>query len=160
MAWPRPVSVDLAVFAVDGADFGVSRVTQFSWRSRRSCPGEAPAGPRCLCGSVMLPVMQDLNGKTPLHYATEQKQSEIVHALLDAGADPNIRERIYGNTPLSQAVLEIVEPGDPVIVKMIDHGGDPTIANDYGQTPLSSARSIARSCVPLLEAAAANNKQD
>lgn len=83
-----------------------------------------------------------------------------MHALLDAGVDPNIRERIYGNTPLSQAVLEIVEPGDPVIVKMIDHGADPTIANDYGQTPLSSARSIGRSCVPLLEAAAANNKQD
>jgi len=83
-----------------------------------------------------------------------------VHALLDAGVDPNIRERIYGNTPLSQAVLEIVEPGAPVIVKMIDHGADPTIANDYGQTPLSSAHSIGRSCVPLLEAAAANNKQD
>ena len=103
---------------------------------------------------------QDLDGKTPLHYATEQEQSEIVHALLDAGADPNVQERIYGNTPLSQAVLEIVEPGDPVIVKMLDRGADPTIANNYGHSALSSARSIGRSCVPLLEAAAAKNKQD
>lgn len=103
---------------------------------------------------------RDLDGKTPLHYATEQEQSEIVHALLDAGADPNIQERIHGNTPLSQAVLEIVEPGDPVIVKMIDHGADPTITNNYGHSALSTARQLGRSCTPLLEAAASNDKQD
>jgi len=96
---------------------------------------------------------RDLDGKTPLHYAAEQEQSQIVHALLDAGADPNIQERIHGNTPLWEAIADIVEPRDPVIVKMIDHGADPTIVNNHGHTPLALARRLGRSCVPLLEAA-------
>jgi len=100
---------------------------------------------------------QDADGKTPLHYASEQQQVEVMSALLDAGADPNIRETQYGNTPLSNAIFWVDETGDAV-EKMLAKGADPGIANNKGVTPLELVRTSSKPAnqrlAPLVEEAA------
>jgi len=100
---------------------------------------------------------QDADGKTPLHYAAEQQQVEIVSALLDAGADPNIPEIHYGNTPLVTAIFWVDETG-AAVEKMLAKGADPTIADHKGSTPLDLARGTSKPAnqrlLPLIEEAA------
>ncbi|WP_236950333.1 ankyrin repeat domain-containing protein [Mycobacterium sp. MS1601] len=90
---------------------------------------------------------QDADGKTPLHYAAEQEQSEIVSALLDAGADPNIQDRRFGNTAFSW----IVKRCDvPTVKKAIACGGNPTIANHYGNAATNLAGREPAVIIPLM----------
>jgi hypothetical protein len=46
----------------------------------------------------------DDNGRTALSVAAAEGQLEVVNLLLEAGADPNVKDR-RGNTPLYDAVL-------------------------------------------------------
>ncbi|MCV7355605.1 ankyrin repeat domain-containing protein [Mycolicibacterium fluoranthenivorans] len=94
---------------------------------------------------------QDADGKTPLHYAAEQGQSQIALALLDAGADPNLQEKIHGNS----AFVQVVSYCDvPTIKKAIAHGADPTIANHHGVRPMDLAGRHPEEVIPLLDEAA------
>jgi ankyrin repeat protein len=94
---------------------------------------------------------QDADGRTPLHYAGEQRQSQIVSALLDAGADPNLQEKIHGNS----AFIEVVSNCDvPTIKKALAHGADPTIANQHGVRPMDLAGRHPEETIPLLAEAA------
>lgn len=101
---------------------------------------------------------QDADGLTPLHYAAEQKRVELICCLLDAGANPNIPDVLHGNTPLWRAIFNVDETGMGV-EQMLRQGGDPTIANKHGVTPLEIARTSSRSAnqrlLPLLEETAA-----
>ena len=79
-------------------------------------------------------------GFTPLHSAVADDGGtavqEIVHALLDAGADPNARSA-SGGTPLHTAAFT----GNVSVMRMLlAAGGDPTVADKKGQTPLDIAR--------------------
>ena len=47
--------------------------------------------------------MADQNGTTPLHWAAFKGHKDVVHLLLDRGADPNIADH-FGRTPLSKAL--------------------------------------------------------
>lgn len=113
-----------------------------------------------LVGSGNLDVnAQDADGKTPLHYATEQGLAPVVMCLLNAGADPNIQETRFGKSPLSNAVFYIRELGPEVVERMIELGADPTIVTKDGVSPLSLATMIhslpqVQQVLPLLEAAA------
>jgi ankyrin repeat protein len=103
---------------------------------------------------------QDADGKTPLHYATEQGVASVVMCLLDAGADPNIQEIRFGKTPLSNAIFHIKKLGPAVVERMIERGGDPTVVNYHGVSPLSLAHTVSNipevhEVLPVLEAAAA-----
>ena len=42
-------------------------------------------------------------GTTALHHAAEDGQLETIEALLDAGADPTLRDALYDGTPASWA---------------------------------------------------------
>lgn len=42
---------------------------------------------------------------TPLYYAVDQENKELVKALLDAGADPNAKTQ-GGNTPVHEAAQD------------------------------------------------------
>ena len=94
---------------------------------------------------------QDADGLTPLHYAGDQGQSQIVSALLDAGADPNIQDKIHGNTAFSRIVMNC---DVPTIKKAIACGGNPTIGNHHGRRPMNLAGREPAVIVPLLREAA------
>lgn len=53
------------------------------------CPGLAP-----LLHDPSDPAIQALGGGTPLHYAADLGQYETVELLLDAGADPFVRNGV------------------------------------------------------------------
>ena len=69
---------------------------------------------------------------TPLHAAASGSHATVVRMLLDAGADPNNRQR-HGYTPLHSAAAN----GDLESVELLlDAGADPAATNDDGDTAL------------------------
>lgn len=64
-----------------------------------------------------------------LHVATDHSQLELADLLLRMGADPNAPEPWNCRTPL----LEACDNRDlPLVERMLDHGGDPHVTDDYG----------------------------
>src|SRR4051794_35626721 len=65
----------------------------------------------------------------PLHSATAAHDHDAVRALLEAGADPNVRQQ-GGYTPLLQAL----HVDDPELTRMLlEHGADRAMATDDGR---------------------------
>ena len=65
----------------------------------------------------------------PLHSATAAHDHDAVRALLEAGADPNVRQQ-GGFTPL----LAAVHADDPEMTRMLlEHGADRSLAADDGR---------------------------
>lgn len=88
-----------------------------------------------------------MNGLTPLHIAArdhrpwlDSPRLEVARALLAAGANPNAT-MATGSTPLHLAI----RPSDDVadfVELLISHGADPSIKNNFGQTPLEDLRKL------------------
>lgn len=79
--------------------------------------------------------MCNLFSETPLKIAVMRRNEACIKMLLDAGANPNGRNR-YGMTPL----MEAVEQGSTSCVKLLLHAGaDDTLQSDTGRTALSLA---------------------
>ncbi len=75
------------------------------------------------------------DGSTPLYWAAERNDLEIVDLLLRAGANPNAATR-YGYTPLAMAA---VNGNDVVIERLLKAGADPNLGTPDGETPLMAA---------------------
>jgi ankyrin repeat protein len=73
---------------------------------------------------------------TPLIYASVNGDFHMVKMLLKHGASPNIQDEL-GNTALHANSLETGRPNVTEI--LIHYGGDPTITNHEGKTPLNIA---------------------
>jgi ankyrin repeat protein len=72
------------------------------------------------------------DGNTPLHYACEGGNLEVVKFLIDSGADVSVAGN-DGNTPLHYAC----EGGNLEVVKfLIDSGADVSALDKYGYSPL------------------------
>jgi len=72
---------------------------------------------------------------TALHSAASGRHGAIAGILLEAGADPSLRQAA-GWTPLHSAAHN----GDPEIVrKLLSHGADPRATNDDGTSVLAMA---------------------
>lgn len=72
---------------------------------------------------------------TPLHSAAAGGSAEIVHLLLEAGADPNARQN-GGFTALQAAA----QNGDAAMARdLLDHGADVDAATEDGRTAVTIA---------------------
>lgn len=81
------------------------------------------------------PNAADPDGTTALHWAVQNRDVELVEALLDAGARVDAVNR-YGVGALYLASLN----GDATIVQMLhEHGADPDTALPQGETALMTA---------------------
>lgn len=81
---------------------------------------------------------KDLDGMTALHWAVVSHRSDLVKALLAAGAEVNAVDR-YGYTPLLYAAT--IDFGDcETATMLLQAGADPGIQTKDGKTPLAQAR--------------------
>jgi cytohesin len=82
------------------------------------------------------PNIQDVDGSTPLHVATQYGYPDVVELLLEYGADPYVKDNKYGWTPLHYAAWN----GSVEVAKLLlEYGADPNVRNDDGWTPLHEA---------------------
>ena len=82
----------------------------------------------------------DPDGMTPLHWAAYEDDVDGALALLEAGADPDARNR-YGVTPLSLAALN----GNAVLIEgLLEAGADPNTVTREGETVLMIAARTGR----------------
>lgn len=93
---------------------------------------------------------------TPLSYAVEQGNKEIVTALLDAGADPNVKTQ-SGRAPL---LLALDKP--EIIELLISRKADPNLTDDSGGSALIGAieNGSNEAVAALIKAGADVNKAD
>ena len=83
----------------------------------------------------------NINGQTPLHYAVDAQNTQIIQLLLEFGASPDTQEHqeVGKNTPLHMAVernmLDVVD-------LFLQCGADPTIPNVHGFTCLHVAARV------------------
>jgi ankyrin repeat protein len=75
-------------------------------------------------------------GFTALLRACQVDCEGSVKLLLRAGADPNVAESFYGDTPLKQAV---VHGNQKIVHLLVASGADVNLAGRYGFTPLMAA---------------------
>ncbi len=74
----------------------------------------------------------EADGSTPLLWAANLNDGDLVGRLLKAGANPKVRNQL-GSTPLGEAALNA---NTPMIKALLDAGADPNAAGPDGQTPL------------------------
>ena len=76
------------------------------------------------------PDARDKDGKSPLHFATDNGSAEAVTALLDAGADLDVWDR-SGFTPLHRAAAQ---GSAEVVTALLDAGAAPNVRGETGMT--------------------------
>lgn len=72
------------------------------------------------------------HGETPLHKVVQFGNQKFAQALLKAGAKPNIKDSIRGNTPLHYAVGR---NDKAMIALLMSYGADMYIENNMGDVP-------------------------
>ena len=82
---------------------------------------------------------QDEKNRTALHIAAGDSVLPAVEALLEAGADPNLRGA-DGAAALHRAAASSHAFGVAVVEALLSAGADPTQVDDYGRTPAAVAR--------------------
>ena len=80
---------------------------------------------------------------SPLHYAALFGSADSVRILLQAGADPNVKNRI-GDTPLTFAAFDF-----PKTRLLIAAGADVNAHSQFGQSPLMIAASVQRNAATV-----------
>src|SRR6185369_5940944 len=99
----------------------------------------AACWPECLALALPLGLPideQNAAGATPLHLAAQAANPEAVHALLRAGALPNLQDQA-GNTPLHSIFFSEEFRPDvefPVFHALVAAGADRSIRNKEGKT--------------------------
>lgn len=95
---------------------------------------------------------QDIHASSALHYASANARTESVELLLEAGADPNLRDH-EGKTPLVRLTSSPMgrfylagrwwypTPADRKVTAtlLLDAGADPSVEDGYGRTAVHYA---------------------
>jgi ankyrin repeat protein len=74
----------------------------------------------------------EADGSTPLLWAANLNDADLVSELLKAGGSPNVRNQL-GSTPLAEAAFN---SNTEMIKALLDAGADPNAPGADGQTPL------------------------
>ena len=90
----------------------------------------------CYCVDQLIN-RHDNKGRTALHFASSRGSDEIVHSLLEHGANPNLQD-FNGSTPLHLAALT---HHIRVITLLLRFGADASATDAFGKTPLHLALS-------------------
>ena len=88
------------------------------------------------------------NGFTALHVAAQDKRLEVMKLLLARGANVDARNDL-SQTPLWQASWQTWHGDATATALLLDHGADPTIPDNIGNTPLKQATSAGN--LPVIE---------
>jgi len=99
---------------------------------------------------------QDTEGWTPLHYASQANNTDLVQLLIKHKAQIDADD-LFGNTPLYKAVFHC-RGKDDVIRLLIDSGADPDKKNKHGVSPRDLANKIANFDVSHCFAKTRNSK--
>jgi uncharacterized protein len=95
---------------------------------------------RSLLAKGVSPDTRDKDGYPALAWAALRGHTEIVRALLDQGADPNLRDQIAGYTPLMHSVSKSkVDTNLPVIQLLIARGAEVNARDNGDFSPLMRA---------------------
>jgi len=92
---------------------------------------------------------KDFEGITPLHYAVILEKNNIVHSLLEAGANPNLQSQVKnfeGMTPLHYAVLLDLTEIEKRLISNSQTNQE--IKNKKGETPKDLRIKRVLSCGP------------
>jgi len=84
---------------------------------------------------------QDNAGFSALHYAVLENKYDFVVALLNAGADFELKDK-YGNTALIRAVSSFRGDGR-IIELLLAKGADRNIKNNYSKSAFEWAKDVA-----------------
>ncbi len=83
------------------------------------------------------------DGRVPIVAAAGKGRVSIVRLMLDAGGDPNLRQRCAGK---STALIEaIIRRRDEVVSALLDAGADPNVPDEFGRTAMHYAAMFDRS---------------
>jgi hypothetical protein len=102
-------------------------------------PENVDAVTQVLLSSKASVAVRDKGGSCPIHLAAENGLEGVVGQLLDAGAEVDARDDVYGRTALHWAS----ESGNEgVVLKLLEAGGTPEIKDSVkdGNTPLDVAK--------------------
>jgi ankyrin repeat protein/S1-C subfamily serine protease len=81
---------------------------------------------------------QDAGGRTALYRAVDKKLVNVVNVLLQAGADPNIGNKVYHDTP----VLEAASSSEDILALLLKAGGNPN--SGFAETRVTALHRAAR----------------
>jgi len=113
--------------------------------------GDADTVERILAGRPSLADAINDQGTSSLHVAAERGHARVVDVLLDAGLDPNLRDR-QGRTPLHRA--DSSAAACPATERLLARGAEVNARDDRGWTPLHAAWNAPAKVQALLRAGA------
>ena len=79
----------------------------------------------------------DRIGLTALQYAARYNRTDVIHELLQRGADVNKRDRNHGQTALHWSAMN---NSTDAIQLLLENGASTTIKDKKGRTPIDFAR--------------------
>src|SRR5262245_7486589 len=108
-----------------------------------AAPGTGRGGGAGVAGATRPYSFNALIGKqgglTALHFAARQGAARTARALLDAGADVNVKTVADGTTPL---VIAAINGQFDVAKELLDRGANPNLSADNGMTALYAAVNV------------------